>query len=93
MKGMLSDGDRVVRENPLPAIADRGFGMDPRSEQIVKHIQQKRDPLGDNLAELQTRVREAVNWRTYFFRNPWAMIGASALAGYLPSSLFIPRRR
>jgi len=67
--------------------------MDPKSEQIVKHIQEKREALGDNLAELQTRVREAVNRRTYFSRNPWAMIGVSALGGYLLSSLFIPRRR
>ena len=67
--------------------------MDPESEQIVKRIQEKREALGDNITELQTRVRDAVDWRTYFARNPWAMIGASAVAGLLLSSLFIPRRR
>ncbi|HLJ48645.1 MAG TPA: hypothetical protein VKU01_21665 [Bryobacteraceae bacterium] len=67
--------------------------MDEESVQIIKHIAEKREELGDNLAELEQRVRYATDWRTYFARQPWLMIGASALGGLLLAALFTPARR
>ena len=67
--------------------------MDTQSEQIIKNIQDHRERLGDNLAELETRVREAADWRTYFSRNPWLMMGAAAAGGLLVSAMLVPSRR
>lgn len=67
--------------------------MDTQSEQIIKDIQDHRERLGDNLAELETRVREAADWRTYFSRNPWIMMGAAAAGGLLVSAMLVPSRR
>ena len=67
--------------------------MDEQSEQIVKRIQEQRERLGDNLAQLETRMRDATDWRTYFARNPWLMAGASAVGGLLLATILTPRRR
>ncbi len=67
--------------------------MDEESAQIIKHIAEKREELGDNLAELEQRVQSATDWRTYFARKPFAMMSASAVGGLLLAALFTPSRR
>lgn len=67
--------------------------MDAQSEQIVRTIQDKRDQLSDNLAALETRMREATNWRTYYNRNPWLMLGAAMVGGILAAAVVTPARR
>jgi hypothetical protein len=67
--------------------------MDTQSEQIVKHILHKREELGDNLAELETRLRREADWRTHFARSPWVMMGVSAVAGLLVSWMVVPARK
>ncbi len=67
--------------------------MDAQSEQIIKNIQDKREQLGDNLAALEVKVRDATDWRTYFNRNPWAILGAAVASGLLASAILIPSRR
>lgn len=67
--------------------------MDAHSEVIIKHIQHKREQLGDNIAELETRIRDAADWRTYYVRNPWILMGVSAFGGLLLAALLTPRRR
>ena len=67
--------------------------MDAQSEQIVKDIQEKREQLSDNLSALETRVREATDWRTYYHRTPWLLIGAAVVGGFFVSSMLIPWRR
>jgi ElaB/YqjD/DUF883 family membrane-anchored ribosome-binding protein len=67
--------------------------MDAQSQQIIKDIQDKREKLGENLAELEVRVRDATNWRTYFNRNPWMIMGAAAAAGYVISAILVPPKR
>lgn len=67
--------------------------MDEQSKQIVKDIQDKREKLNDNLVELEHRVREVADWRTYFHRNPWPLVGAAAATGLLLASILIPQRR
>lgn len=67
--------------------------MDAQSEQIIKEIQEKRQRLGENLTELENKVREATDWRTYYYKNPFLMIGVAAGAGLLLASWLIPSKR
>ena len=67
--------------------------MDAPSEQIVKDIQENRERLNDNLTALETRMREAVDWRVYYNRNPWIVIGAAFMGGLFLSSILTPSRR
>ena len=67
--------------------------MDAQSEQIVKDIQEKREQLSENLTALETRVREATDWRVYYNRYPWLMMGAALVGGLFVSSILTPPRR
>ena len=67
--------------------------MDAQSEQIIKDLEDKRERLGENLTELQTRVRDVTNWRTYYNRNPWMIMGGAFVAGLLMSGIFGNSRR
>ena len=67
--------------------------MDERTSTVVKDIFKERQKLGENLAELEIKVREAANWRTYFNKNPWMMMGLAAGGGFILSALFAPRSR
>jgi len=49
--------------------------------------------LGDNLAELANKMREAANWRTYFSRNPWLATGGATAGGLLIAAILIPPGR
>ncbi len=66
--------------------------MDAQSEQIIKDIQTNRERLGDNLAELENKMRDVTNWRSYFSRNPWLAMGAAAASGLLMAAILIPPR-
>ena len=66
--------------------------MDAQSEQIVKNLEDRREKLGANLAELEVRMREATDWRTYYHRNPWIMLGAAVAGGLFASAILFPRR-
>jgi len=67
--------------------------MDERTSAIVKEISEERQRLGDNIAELERKVRTATTWQAYFARQPWAMIGLALGGGLLLSALFVPRSR
>jgi hypothetical protein len=57
--------------------------MDERPDEIINHIEAQRHELGRNLNELETRVRENADWRTWFDRNPMMMMGAALGGGLL----------
>jgi len=61
--------------------------MDERPDQIIGHIEAQRDQLGRNLNELETRVRQSTDWRTYYDRNPMLMMGAALGGGLLLGSM------
>jgi len=61
--------------------------MDERPDQIIGHIEAQRDQLGRNLNELETRVRQSTDWRTYYDRNPMLMMGAALGGGLLVGSM------
>jgi len=57
--------------------------MDEKPDQIIDHIEAKRDELGRNLSELESRVRETTDWRTHYERNPMLVLGAALGGGIL----------
>jgi ElaB/YqjD/DUF883 family membrane-anchored ribosome-binding protein len=67
--------------------------MDERTSQIVEEIVDERQRLGDNIAELERKVRESTSWRAYFARKPWIALGLALGGGLLLSALFTPRSR
>jgi len=49
--------------------------MDQRTAGIVKDIAEDRQRMGDNIAELEGKLRQTADWRSYYARNPWTMLG------------------
>jgi len=62
--------------------------MGEKPDQIERHIYEKRNELGENIHELQEKVKTAVNWRAQFDRRPWAMMALAFGGGFLVSMLF-----
>lgn len=60
------------------------------TEQIVRHIHEQREELGRKVSELQSRVKEEIDWRVHFNRHPWAFLGVAVLGGYMMAGL-LPR--
>ena len=67
--------------------------MDQRTGQIVGNVLEERQRLGDNIAELQRKVKESTTWESLFARKPWAMLALAVGGGFLLSSLFSPKSR
>ncbi len=62
--------------------------MDEKSSQIIDEIATTRDKLGDNLNDLESRMRQATDWRTYYERHPLMFVGAALGGGFLISKAF-----
>jgi hypothetical protein len=67
--------------------------MGEKSDQIERHIQEQRAELGDNIVQLQEKVKGAFDWRVQFEHRPMTMIGIALGGGVLLSSLFGGRPR
>jgi ElaB/YqjD/DUF883 family membrane-anchored ribosome-binding protein len=61
--------------------------MDQRAAEIVKDIEDQRLRLGDSLQELETKVRDASDWRTYYQRKPWIALAIALGSGLLLATL------
>ena len=61
--------------------------MDEKSSEIIDEIETNRDRLGENLNDLESRMREATNWRTYFERHPYVFLGTAVGGGLVLSSI------
>jgi len=61
--------------------------MGQTADQIKQEIDQQREMLGSNLQQLQTKVKETVDWRTQFEQRPMAGVGLAFGAGFLLSVL------
>jgi hypothetical protein len=61
--------------------------MGETTDQIEADIAQRRDDLKSNLEELETRVKEAADWRSQFRKHPGVMIVAAMAGGMLLSTL------
>ena len=66
--------------------------MAERPDQIEQHIQSTRHQLGNNLHQLENKVRQAADWKTYYDRNPMMMVGLAFGGGVLLASLTGGRR-
>jgi ElaB/YqjD/DUF883 family membrane-anchored ribosome-binding protein len=66
--------------------------MGETPDQIERHIYEKRSELGENIHELQQKVKTAVDWRAQFDQRPWVLMGAAFGGGVLLALLFGGRR-
>jgi hypothetical protein len=57
-----------------------------KPDEIVNRIDRQRDQLGENLHELESRLRDATDWRLHYKRHPWVMISIATGAGFLLGS-------
>lgn len=64
-------------------------------ERSVKDIRQDIAKEGENLsriaAQIDDRIKENLNWRTYMKNSPYWMLGAAAGLGFVASRLLQPR--
>lgn len=67
--------------------------MGEKPDQIERHIYEKRNELGENIHELQQKVKTAVDWRAQVEQRPLAMIGIAFGGGLLLSMLLSGGRK
>ncbi|HEX7361346.1 MAG TPA: hypothetical protein VF283_12720 [Bryobacteraceae bacterium] len=60
--------------------------------EIEHNIESRRRDLGGHLDELETRLREETNWRTYVRRNPLTVLATVFGAGLMLAYTFGGRR-
>ena len=61
--------------------------MGEKPDQIEQHIRHQRSELGDNISELEEKVKSAFDLRTQFEERPALMLGAAFVGGALLSAL------
>jgi hypothetical protein len=61
--------------------------MGDRTNEIERHIEEKRYELSENVSELRNKVKNAVDWRAQFEQRPLAMIGLAFGGGVLLSAV------
>jgi hypothetical protein len=61
--------------------------MGQTADQIKQEIDQQREQLGENLQQLETKVKETVDWRSQFEQRPMAGVGLAFGAGFVLSML------
>jgi len=52
-----------------------------KSDEIVNQIDRQRDRLGQNLQELESRMRDVADWRAQYEKHPWAILGIAFVGG------------
>lgn len=57
--------------------------MGERADALASHIRQQRQELGENIRELNFRMKEAVDWRYRVRENPIGAMIAAAVVGFL----------
>ena len=62
--------------------------MGETTDQIERHISEQRNELGDNIHELQQKVKTAFDWRAQVQERPGTMLAIAAGGGLLLSLLF-----
>lgn len=61
--------------------------MGETTVEIERHIREQRRELGQNINELQQKVKDTVNWRTQFEQRPMTMLGIAVGGGLLLSAI------
>lgn len=57
--------------------------MDPATDHLEQHLEDERQALRSNLAEVEDRVRSAFDWRRQFRSNTAGLLGVALGAGLL----------
>ena len=57
--------------------------MGERTDQIERQIAETRGELGDNLGELQNKVKSAVDWRAQFQQRPGTLLAVAFGGGVI----------
>jgi hypothetical protein len=57
--------------------------MGETPDEIKREIEQTRERISSNLAQLEQRVHTALDWRAQFDRRPWAFVGGAFGAAFL----------
>jgi len=66
--------------------------MTETPNEIMQEIEGYRSHLGEDLTTLQSRVRDATTWRTYYDRHPYLFVGTALGGGLLLSSILSNKR-
>ena len=61
--------------------------MDEKPNEIMQRIESQRDRLGQNIQELERRVKETTDVKAQFERHPMVAVGLAFGGGLLLSSL------
>jgi hypothetical protein len=61
--------------------------MGERTDQIERHIAETRSELGDDLGELQDKVKSAFDWRIQFQERPGTLLAVAFGSGVVLSAL------
>ena len=67
--------------------------MGETTDQIENYIDNRRQELGSNLQELETRVKSMTDWRKQFRKTPLPLIGVAFGGGILLGALTAGRKR
>lgn len=66
--------------------------MGPTANEIEQHIASVRGKLDQNINEIQTRVKNATDWRWQVKKQPLAAVGIALAGGFLAARLVRPSR-
>lgn len=66
--------------------------MRTRSDEIAEHIAVERRDLGQNIDDLEAKVKNAFDWRSQVHERPFSAVGIAFGAGLLLSNLMRGRR-
>jgi hypothetical protein len=64
-----------------------------KPDQIERHIASTRSELGTHLQELEDKVKQAADWKTYYERSPMTMLGLAFGGGVLLAGMAGGRRQ
>jgi len=64
-----------------------------KPDQIERHIASTRSELGNHLQELEDKVKQAADWKTYYERSPMTMLGLAFGGGVMLAGMLGGKRR
>ena len=67
--------------------------MNQTTHEIKSHIEETRNDLGDNLDELEQKVKSVTDWRRHFQSKPMMMLGVAFGGGILLAATLTGSRR
>jgi len=61
--------------------------MAQRASEIVRELRSHRERLGEDLDDLQAKVKENADWHTHYRENPHWFLGAAFVGGVIAAAL------